>query len=90
MFKIITFTIIIFLIGLCIYLIATMFKPSKEEISTKQRSVKEDVEILVRQLKMKLKEAHEDAIAGKADAISKMTQYELELKKAEELLNKYN
>ncbi len=90
MAKIIDFIIIVSLIGLCIYLIATMFKAPKEEAPTKQRSSKEECEILIKQLKLKLKLAHEDAIAGKADAISKMTQYELELKQAEELLNKYN
>lgn len=91
MVKIIDFTIILFLVGLIIYLLSTMFKiPKQEETFRRTRTPKEDVEILVRQLKMKLKEAHEDAIAGKADAISRMTQYELELKQAEELLNKYN
>ena len=80
MFKIVTFIIIVFLILLCIYLITTMFKPSKEEVKIKHYSAKNECEILINTLKIKLKEAHEDAIAGKADAISKMTQYELELK----------
>jgi len=90
MVKIIDFTIIVFLIGLIIYLFTTMFKAPKEEVTTKPRSTKDECEILIKTLKMKLKEAHEDAIAGKADAISKMTQYEMELKQAEELLTKYN
>jgi hypothetical protein len=90
MVKIIDFTIIVFLIGLIIYLFTTMFKAPKTETPTKQRSAKDECEILIKTLKMKLKEAHEDAIAGKADAISKMTQYEMELKQAEELLTKYN
>lgn len=90
MAKIIDFMIIVFLIGLIIYLFATMFKAPKEEAPTKPRSTKDEIEILIKTLKMKLKIAHEDAIAGKADAISKMTQYEMELKQAEKLLTKYN
>lgn len=90
MAKIIDFIIIVSLIVLIIYLIATMFTVPKQEAPTKPRSAKDECEILIKQLKMKLKIAHEDAIAGKADAISKMTQYEMELKQAEELLKKYN
>lgn len=71
MAKIIDFIIIVFLIGLIIYLIATMFKAPKQEAPTKQRNAKDDCEILIKTLKMKLKEAQKIKILADADAYEK-------------------
>lgn len=89
MAKIIDFIIIIFLIGLIIYLISTMFKPSKEQVEL-NKDIKKEIQDLISELKFKLKVAKKEAIEGKEDAVRKMTQYEQELIEAEELLKKYN
>lgn len=86
MAKIIDFIIIVFLIGLIIYLFATMFKAPKSEAPIKPRSTKDECEILIKTLKMKLKEAHEDAIAGKADAQGKASLVKIEYEQKQKQL----
>lgn len=90
MAKIIDFTIIIFLVGLIIYLIATMSKSPQKENEVRKPSAKEEIKDLISELKFKLSVAKREATEGKEDAVRKMTQYEQELIEAEELLKKYN